>query len=141
MVSFRNQLFHSPIGDDLGRTLSWIDDSLKRLGVTYVPSGTDCVGMETDDSTLPRTRWNADLQRMEVWAYKAHHSYRDDPSSDGGILFRTLSSVKGGLGPLTLLALEREARRKTNGGFTSHDVDVDGRPVATSLYYRWLAVG
>ncbi len=140
-VSLRNQLFHSPLRDDLGRTLAFLDGFLTRLGVTFVPSGTKCVGLETDDSTKPVTRWNAALQRLEVRALKPKHSYVDDAASDHGKLFKSLSLNTGALGPLALVEIEKEARRKSSASSTSFDVDTDVRPVATNLYYRWLSVG
>jgi len=140
-VSFRNQMFNSNLRDDLYHTLGYLDSFLTNLGVTYVPSGTVCVGLETDDSTRPVTRWSEDLQRLEVRALKPIHVYVDDPSTDHGKLFKSFSTNKGALGPLAVLELEREARRKTHGVSASQDVDVDSRPVATKLYCRWLATG
>jgi hypothetical protein len=78
---------------------------------------------------------------MEAWALKAKHSYNDDPASDHGKLFKSFHTNTGALGPLSLLKLEEEARRKASAMSASLDVDTDSRPVATNLYYRWLAVG
>jgi hypothetical protein len=140
-VSFRNQMFNSHLRDDLYRTLKFLDSFLNDRGVTYVPSGTICVGLETDDSTRPVTRWNAALQRLEVKSLKPIHTYVDDVATDHGKLFKSFHTNKGALGPLAVLELEREARRKTHGVTASQDVDMDVRPVATKLYYRWLAAG
>jgi hypothetical protein len=140
-VSFRNQMFNSHLRDDLYRTLKFLDSFLNDRGVTYVPSGTICVGLETDDSTRPVTRWNAALQRLEVKSLKPIHTYVDDVATDHGKLFKSFHTNPGALGPLAVLELEREARRKTHGVTASQDVDMDVRPVATKLYYRWLAAG
>lgn len=139
-TSFRNQLFNSPMRDDLGRTLRYLDKFLVQLGVSYVPSGTRCIGLETDDSSLPVTRWNQNLQRLEVRAFKPVHTYRDDPATDHGKLFKSLSTNQGAVGPLTLVQIEEEARRKSSRVSVSFDTDMDVRPVATKLYYRWLSV-
>jgi len=140
-VSFRNQLFHSPIGCDLNHTLRYLDEYLTRLGVTYVPVGTVCVGLETSDLALPVLRWNENLQRLEARSLKTVYTYVDDVASDSGKLFKSLHLNRGSIGPLHLLEIEEAARRKANAMSASNDVDLDVRPIASKLYYRWLAVG
>jgi hypothetical protein len=65
-------------------------------------------------------------------------SYREDSASEDGTLMKSLRTNKGGLGCLDLLELEDAAKRARAGSITSlsGSMDLDGRPVASKLYYR-----
>ncbi len=143
LTSFRNQIW-AKYGNC--RTVQGIDEYLtRRCGLTFVPEGTDAIGLwlspSSDDSI--RVRWNLALQRLETWALKPKYSYREDRGTDDGTLLKSLLSNQGGLGLLKLLAIERAAKyaRAGRGIAMERSLDLDGRPVASKLYYRWVAVG
>lgn len=141
LVAFRNQIWEKS-GGSYSSTIRLLDKILLELGLTYVPYGVDCLGLWVlDEHPKIRSRWNAALQRREVWALKPVYSYREDTASDDGALFKCLVLNKGGLGPLELHELERAAKRAeytVNQGQVE-SLHLDGRPVASKLYYRWVA--
>jgi hypothetical protein len=144
LTSFRNQMW-AKFGDN--RTIHWLDVYLtRRAGLTYIPAGVDAIGLWFSphiDGSPVQLRWNAALQRLETKALEPKYSYREDVASDDGTLFKSLSTNRGGLGFLALLELERAARRERahKGISVGRSQDLDGRPVASKLYYRWVAVG
>jgi hypothetical protein len=100
LTSFRNQIWtkHGKCA-----VTDIIDEHLvRRCGVTYVPSGTDCVGLwlDQDDEHLITLRWNAALQRKEVRALKPVYSYREDSASSDGTLMKSLRLNRGGFDSL-----------------------------------------
>ncbi len=143
LTSFRNQFW---VKHGKCRTTDAIDEYLiRRCGLTYVPDGTDCVGLwlameDCDDGNF---RWNEALQRLEVRALKPVFSYREDSASEDGTLMKSLRTNRGGLGLLELVELEQAAKRARAGFVTSlsGSMDLDGRPVASKLYYRWVPTG
>ncbi len=142
LTSFRNQIW-TKYGNC--RTVQHIDDYLtRRCGVTYVPAGTDCLGLwcDLDGTNEPKVRWNAHLQRLETWALKPVYTYPADTASADGALMKSLRTNRGGLGLIDLLEIESAAKR-ARAGFVvpiEGSMDLDGRPVASKLYYRWVAV-
>jgi hypothetical protein len=143
LTSFRNQIW-SKHGQCL--TTDAIDAYLtRRCGLTFVPAGTDCVGLwlDRDSCDMGNFRWNAALQRLEVRALMPVFSYREDSASSDGTLMKSLRTNKGGLGLLELVELEQAAKRARAGSITSlsGSIDLDGRPVASKLYYRWIPTG
>ncbi len=144
LTSFRNQIW-AKFGDN--RTVQGIDEYLtRRCGLTYIPDGTDAIGLwfspSLEDHPV-QLRWNVVLQRLETKALQPKYSYREDTASDDGTLFKSLSTNQGGLGLLALLELERAVKhnRALRGISVGRSQDLDGRPVASKLYYRWVAVG
>lgn len=144
LTSFRNQIWER-YGDC--HTTRGLDEFLtRRFRLTYVPSGTACVGiwcLPHEPHLEATSRWNSALQRMEVKALMPQHSYRSDSGNDDGTLFKSLKTNKGSLSAFNLLELERKLRSKHNflKRLVEKDIPgVDGRPVASKLYYRWVAV-
>jgi hypothetical protein len=144
LTSFRNQIWEKH-GDC--HTTRGLDEFLtRRFRLTYVPSGTECVGiwcLPHDPQLEATSRWNSVLQRMEVKALMPNHSYRKDNGNEDGTLFKSLKTNKGSLSAFNLLELERKLRSKHNflKRLVEKDIPgVDGRPVASKLYYRWVAV-
>jgi hypothetical protein len=144
LTSFRNQIW-AKFGNC--RTVQGIDDYLtRRCGLTFIPEGTDAIGLwlsPHEQHSKFKNRWNTALQRLETWALKPVFSYRSDVSTEDGTLMKSLQTNRGGLGPLGLLEVEHAARRaRTGSGIAmERSLDLDGRPVASKLYYRWVAVG
>ena len=143
LTSFRNQMW-AKYGEC--QTVHSIDEYLtRRCGLTFIPAGTDAIGLwlAPHDEHPVKLRWNANLQRLETWALKPKYSYREDRATDDGTLFKSLSTNRGGLGPLVLLEIEHAARRARSGKGVAMErsLDLEGRPVASKLYYRWVAVG
>ncbi len=143
LTSFRNQFWEAH-GKCL--TTDAIDEFLiRRCGLTYVPAGTDCVGLWLDRSedAVMNLRWNATLQRLETRALKPVFSYQEDRATEDGTLMKSLRTNRGGLGLLDLLEIEQAAKLARSGSLVSiaGHMDLDGRPVASKLYYRWVAVG
>jgi hypothetical protein len=144
LTSFRNQLW-AKFGNC--RTVQGIDEYLtRRCGLTYVPFGTDVIGLwfaPHDRDERCKYRWNTVLQRLEVQALKPVYSYREDRATDDGTLMKSLHTNTGGLGPLQLIEVERAAKRARSASLlgVGRSLDLDGRPVASKLYYRWFAVG
>ena len=144
LTSFRNQLW-AKFGNC--RTVQGIDEYLtRRCGLTYVPFGTDVIGLwfaPHDREDRCKYRWNTVLQRLEVQALKPVYSYREDRATDDGTLMKSLHTNTGGLGPLQLIEVERAAKRERSASRLGvmRSLDLDGRPVASKLYYRWFAVG
>jgi hypothetical protein len=143
LTSFRNQIW-AKYG--YNRTVQNIDEFLtRRCGLTFIPDGTDAIGLwlsrDMQDLRV-KTRWNPALQRLEAWALRPVHSYREDIGNDDGTLMKSLSTNVGGQGPLKLLEVEHAARRAraNSSPAVARSLDLDGRPVASKLYYRWVAV-
>jgi hypothetical protein len=143
LTSFRNQIW---VRHGKCRTTDAIDEFLiRRCGLTRVPDGTDCVGIWSPREACEPSdiRWNGSLQRLEVRALKPVFSYREDSASSDGALMKSLRTNRGGLGLLDLLEIETAAKRSRTALVTPQagSMDLDGRPVASKLYYRWVAVG
>ncbi len=143
LTSFRNQ-FWARHGKCF--TTDAIDRFLiDKCGLTKVPDGTDCVGLwvPREEVKPKHIRWNVPLQRLETWALKPIFSYREDTASDDGTLMKSLRTNRGGLGPLDLLEVEAAAKRARSRSAlpSERSLSLDGRPVASKLYYRWVAVG
>ncbi len=143
LTSFRNQFW---VKHGKCKTTDAIDEYLiRRCGLTYVPEGTDCVGLwlNRDADELMTLRWNVPLQRMEARALKPVYSYRDDSASPDGALMKSLRTNRGGLTPFDLIEIEEAAKRLRAGSLVPNqgNMDLDGRPVASILYYRWVAAG
>lgn len=141
LVAFRNQIWERSWGS-YSNTIRLLDKILLKLGLTHVPFGVDCLGLWVlDEDPRIRSRWNAKLQREEYWALKPVFSYREDKASDDGTLFKCLMLNRGGLGPLDVLELESAAKQVEYSASSGRveSLHLDGRPVASKLYYRWLA--
>ncbi len=139
-ISFRNQMAvrygeSSPI-------VVACDALMKRAAkMAWGPYGAPGHLLWTSDSSRWKTRWNSKMQRLEVMTFMSIPQRREDVASDIGILFKGLKSVRGSL---TEGAMHHRSNAlKLATSLTAKDEDhlrLDGRPVASKLYYRWAAL-
>ncbi len=136
-VAFRNQMY-ARYG--FNHTVRYLDRLLRsECAIPYVPHGMDGVGLWIDDESRTRSRWNKSLQRMEYRILVPVHQYRDDEANEDGRLLQNLMMNQGSdLGQLHESGLRAAARRFAEAALSPGiEYNLDGRPVASKLHYRY----